>query len=124
MLIFGHNKIEAEEFFRIENIEDIKNSPNGATVLVDRFDIDIAKFCQVNLVPYTIVVSSIRDAIFANLLNAKYIIAPRDILRELMKIAEYYLFDTKVLVEAREDEIGDMARVGVDGVILVYGESR
>ncbi len=95
MLIFGHNKIEAEEFFRIENIEDIKNSPNGATVLVDRFDIDIAKFCQVNLVPYTIVVSSIRDAIFANLLNAKYIIAPRDILRELMKIAEYYLFDTK-----------------------------
>jgi hypothetical protein len=124
MLIFGHNKIEAEEFFRIENIGDIKNSPNGATVLVDRFDIDIAKFCQVNLVPYTIVVSSIRDAIFANLLNAKYIIAPRDILRELMKIAEYYLFDTKVLVEAREDEIGDMARVGVDGVILVYGESR
>ncbi len=124
MLIFGHNKIEAEEFFRIENIEDIKNSPNGATVLVDRFDIDIAKFCQVNLVPYTIVVSSIRDAIFANLLNAKYIIAPRDILRELIKIAEYYLFDTKVLVEAREDEIGDMARVGVDGVILVYGESR
>jgi hypothetical protein len=124
MLIFGHNKIEAEEFFRIENIGDIKNSPNGATVLVDRFDIDIAKFCQVNLVPYTIVVSSIRDAIFANLLNAKYIIAPRDILRELMKIAEYYLFDTKVLVEAREDEIVDMARVGVDGVILVYGESR
>ncbi len=124
MLIFGHKKIEAEEFFRIENIEDIKDSPNGATVLVDRFDIDIAKFCQVNLVPYTIVVSSIKDAIFANLLNAKYIIAPRDILRELMKIAEYYLFDTKVLVEAREDEIGDMARVGVDGVILVYGESR
>jgi hypothetical protein len=124
MLIFGHNKIEAEEFFRIENIEDIKDSPNGATVLVDRFDIDIAKFCQVNLVSYTIVVSSIRDAIFANLLNAKYIIAPRDILRELMKIAEYYLFDTKVLVEAREDEIVDMARVGVDGVILVYGESR
>jgi hypothetical protein len=124
MLIFGHNKIEAEEFFRIENIGDIKDSPNGATVLVDRFDIDIAKFCQVNLVSYTIVVSSIRDAIFANLLNAKYIIAPRDILRELMKIAEYYLFDTKVLVEAREDEIVDMARVGVDGVILVYGESR
>ncbi len=24
MLIFGHNRIEAEEFFRIENIEDIK----------------------------------------------------------------------------------------------------
>ncbi len=56
------------------------------------------------------------------LLNAKYIITPRDILKELIKIAEYNLFDTKILVEIREDEIEDMAKVGVDGVILSYGK--
>jgi len=123
MLIFGHHLIESESFFRVESIVDIKNSPNGSVILIDSFkgNEDILKFCQENLIPYTIRVSSLKEAIFANALNAKYIIAPKKLLREIMKIAEHYLFDTKVLAKIeREDDIEEMARVGVDGVILNY----
>ena len=123
MLIFGHPLVESEKFFRVETVLDIKNSPNGSVVLIDSFrgNEDIIKFCQENLVPYTLRVSSLKEAIFANALNAKYIIAPKKLLKEIIRVAEHYLFDTKVLAKIdREDDIEEMAKVGVDGVILAY----
>ena len=126
MLIFGHPLIDSEKFYRVGSILDIKNSPNKSLVLIDSFreNGEIIKFCQRNLVPYSLRIFSIKEAICANALDAKYIIAPKEILKDITKIAEHYLFDTKVLVEiGDENEIEDMAKVGVDGVILTY-ESR
>ncbi|NPA61451.1 MAG: hypothetical protein GXO06_04105 [Epsilonproteobacteria bacterium] len=125
MLIFGHPLIDSEVFYSVKSIRDIKSSPSGSIIVIDSMkdSMKSLKFCQKRSVPYAVRVSTIREAIFANALSARYIIVPKRSSKGIMDIAQYYLFDTKVLVEVdREDEIEEMAKVGIDGVILTYGE--
>ena len=122
MLIFNHPWIELPQFYKIKSIEDIINTPSNSIVFIEDLskNIEIIKHCQRNLVLFTLEVNSIKDAIFANLLGAKYIIVSKELSKELMPIAQNYLFDTQVLVQiSGENEIEEMAKVGVDGVILV-----
>ena len=120
MLIFGHKWIESSKFYKIYTIEDIKDTPPNSTLLLSDLEesIDIAKYCKKNSLPFAIEVKSIRDAIFSNLLNAKYIIAQKELAKSIMPIAQNYLFDSLVLTNiSSEDEIEEMAKSGVDGVI-------
>ncbi|HHD81474.1 MAG TPA: hypothetical protein ENK99_07815 [Campylobacterales bacterium] len=122
MQIFNHSWINSPKFYKIESIKDIENTPPNSIVSLSPlpYSIDIAKYCQKNLVPFIIEVNSIKDSIFANILGAKYIISSPNLAKEIMPIAQNYLFDTQVLATiSKEDEIEDMARVGVDGVMLI-----
>jgi len=118
MKIIGHPWIKSEEFYRVIDIEDIKKTPPNSTVLLSSLNINLASFCQKNIIPYAVEIESIKDAIFLNLLEAKYIICSKKLAEKIMPIAQNYLFDTQVLAKISEDsEIEDMAKVGVDGVI-------
>ena len=120
MLVFGHKWIESPKFYKIETIVDIKNTPHNSTLLLSYLEvsIDIAKYCKKNSIPFAIEVNSIKDAIFSNLLNAKYIIASKELAKSIMPIAQNYLFDSLVLAKiSSEDEIEEMAKSGIDGVI-------
>ncbi len=120
MKVFGHHLIKAEEFYTISKIEDIEKTPPNSIVLISNFNIEIATYCKKNLIPYAIKIDTIKDAIFANLLDAKYMICFKELGKKIMPIAQNYLFDTEVLVEISNDsEIEDLALIGVDGVIYL-----
>ncbi|MCK4442160.1 MAG: hypothetical protein KAU90_09125 [Sulfurovaceae bacterium] len=121
MQIFGHPWVNSPKFYKIESIKDIENTLPNSIVSISPlpYSIDIAKYCQKNLIPFVIETNSIKESIFANILGAKYIISSPNLAKDIMPIAQNYLFDTQVLATiSKEEEIEDMAKVGVDGVIF------
>ena len=122
MKIFGHDWIESERFYAVASIEEIKKTPANALLKIDVLpdSLSIAKHCQKNQLRYAIEVKNIKEAIFANLLSATYILAEKRLAKELMPIAQHYLFDTQILAYVKEEDIEEMAKDGVDGVIIAY----
>jgi len=121
MKIFAHPWIESEQFYSIKSQEDIKKTPINSTLLLSPLpsSLELAKYCQKNNLSYAIRVESIKDAIFANLLEAKYTISSKEVATELISIAQNYLFDTQILAEITTDsEIEEMAKANVDGVVI------
>ncbi len=120
MKIFGHEWIESERFYSIEKLEDIAKTPSNSLLRLESLDssLELAKYCQKNRVRYALEVKSIKEALFANLLATTYILCHKELARELMPIAQNYLFDTEVLAYIKEEDIEEMAKIGVDGVIL------
>jgi len=116
MKIFGHPWVETEPFYVVENQEDIKKTPANATLKIECFDIELMKYCQTNTLAYMVNVSDIKEAIFANMLGAKYIKASKPLAKELMPIAQNYLFDSQVLgIISKDSEIEELAKANVDG---------
>ena len=116
MKVFGHPWIATEQFYVVENQEDIKKTPANSTLKIEKFNIELMKYCQANTLPYMVNVSDIKEAIFANILKAKYIKAPKELAKELMPIAQNYLFDSQILgVISKDAEIEELAKANVDG---------
>lgn len=118
MIILGDENFSSEKLLKVQNIDDISNTPPNSTIYLASGNVLIQKFCKLNKVNYAVVILSIKEAIYANNLNAKYIICAKDIAASIQKIAENYMFDSKILVEIdSEDEIEWAALNGIDGVI-------
>ncbi len=123
MKIFGHDWIDSERFYAIDKASDIKKTPSNALLKVEgglSNSLELVKYCKSNGLRYAVGVESIEEALFANLLDATYILCEKKLAKELMPIAQHYLFDTQVLAYIKKDEIEEMAKVGVDGVVIVY----
>ena len=120
MKIFGHKWIESEKFYFVSSMKDIAKTPSNSLLELAKLSnsLELAKYCQQNTLRYALKIDSIEDAIFANLLNATYVVCEKKLAKELMPIAQNYLFDTQVLAYIKNDEIEEMAKAGVDGVIL------
>ncbi len=121
MIIIGHPWIESSRFSKVFSKEDIKNSKVDDIVLLEPLvdAIDLAKYCQNNDIPYAVAVNTLNEAIFANALDANYMICEEDEACVIQPIAQEYLFDTKILVLVHEEkDISKIARSGIDGVIF------
>jgi hypothetical protein len=121
MKIFGHEWIESEAFYEVTSVEEISKTPANSLLLLNNTlpkSLKLAKHCQSNTLRYALVASSIEEGLFANLLNATYVVCEKELAKELMPIAQNYLFDTQVLAYINKDEIEEMAKFGVDGVII------
>jgi hypothetical protein len=121
MLIFGHPWVESNRFVKVFSVEEIERSAPGDVLLLEPLNvsIDLAKHCRANGLPFAVTVSSIREAIFANALDAAYIVSEHEQAITIQKIADEYLFDTRVLVLIEEEKrIETMARFSIDGVIF------
>ncbi len=120
MKIFGHEWIESETFYEVFTLEEIAQTPANSLLKLEPLEksLKIAQHCQKNALRYALLISSIEEAMFANLLNATYVICKKELAKELMPIAQNYLFDTQVLADITKDEIEEMAKIGVDGVIV------
>jgi hypothetical protein len=124
MIIIGDEYIPFEKIVnfttRMEKndiLADISTTESNSTILFD-FDKNIMKYCMENSIPYGVKITSIKEAIFANSLGAKYLIASNKLIQPIQHLAENYMFDTKVLAIIRsEDDIEQFAVLGVDGVI-------
>ena len=121
MKIFGHPWLPSEEFYPISSINEIEKTPPNSTVLLSplSFSLELAHYCNENSIAYVLEVKTIKDALFANQMGCKYIVTEKSLAKEIMPIAQHYLFDTQVLAEIKdESEIEEIAKEGIDGVIF------
>ena len=121
MLIFGAKDIETPNLFNVTSVEDIKNSSPKDIVLLNSLSspYSLAKYCQENELAYAVEIASIKEAIFASNLGASFIICNFELAKELQKIADNYLWDSKILAKiSSEDEIESVAILGIDGAIV------
>ena len=121
MKIFGHPWLPSEEFYPISSIEEIEKTPPNSIVELKplSFSVELAQYCNQNNIAYALEVETIKDALFANQMGCRYIITNKSLAKELMPIAQNYLFDTQVLAKiSDEEEIEGLAKYGVDGVIF------
>ena len=121
MIIIGHPWIKSNRFFKIFSLEGIPKSQPGDIILLEPL-VDshtYAEHCQVNSIPFAVVVNTLDDALYANALGAKYIICEEDDALMIQPIANEYLFDTRILVHVHsEKEISKIARGHIDGVVF------
>ena len=118
MIIIGDKLIPFEELFKIDSIDDIKNTKANSTVLFTYCN-EIAKYCFENEISFAIAVNSIKEAVYSSNLNAKYIITNKELSKELQKIADNYMYDAKILaIIESSDEFEEIAKAQIDGVIF------
>jgi hypothetical protein len=116
MIIIGNEHIDAPVFVKIASIDDIKTT-QPSNIVVFNYDVQIAKYCNENDVAYAIMSDDIKDVVFANALNASYIIVEHNGI-QIQKLAENYMFDVKILQIIEDDSaIEQVALCGIDGVI-------
>jgi hypothetical protein len=121
MKIFGHPWFHSEEFYPVSSILDIKKTPPNSTVLLSplSFSLELAHYCNQNSIAYVLEVRSIKEALFANQMGCRYIVTEKPLAKEIMPIAQHYLFDTQILAKIKdESEIEEIAKEGIDGVIF------
>jgi hypothetical protein len=118
MIIIGDQFVPFEQIENIDSIEDIKDTASNSTVCFE-YDKPAMLYCFDNQVAYCVKITSIKEAVYANALGAKYILPARNILEQVQKTAENYLFDSKVLaVIEDESSIEELALKSIDGVIF------
>jgi hypothetical protein len=118
MILIGDENIKYETIEKIAHRDDISKTSPSSTVLFN-FSLEILKYTQANDINSAVVVNSIKEVIYAHNLGANYIIISReDILLQSQKIADNYMFDSKILaVIENSEEIEKNALHEIDGII-------
>lgn len=121
MILIGHPFLRYEPFFSATSIESIDRSKSGSTALI-RFSDDtvaLCDFCRENDVPFACIIETVREAVLAEALRARYLIVEKSIAPEIQKVAENYMFDSKILCKIEnESEIEWSALNHIDGIIF------
>lgn len=117
MIIIGDTIIPSETIINITRKEEIKESKPNSTLCFN-YQENLLSYCNENDLNYAVHVSSIKEAIYANALNAKYIITNKTLAVKIQKVAENYMFDSKILsIINSNEEIEEIASLEIDGVI-------
>jgi len=118
MIIIGHPLIASTPITSVASIQELKLTPPNSTVLIP-YDNILLQYVQSNHVSYAVKSTSIKEAILLNAMGAKYIIATQEAAQELQKVAENYMFDSRILVIINDEvEIEKLAMQEIDGVIF------
>jgi len=121
LIFFGHRFIKSESFYHIFDIDSIIHTPVASTIYVefDEKNLDIINHAVLNSVKIAVFAKNITEILYASSLGASYIVIEKELAKTAQNIAENYLFDAKILVLTEdEDEIEELALLGVDGVIF------
>jgi hypothetical protein len=122
MIILNDKRFSDEKFYQAKTKQDIENSDNNSTLLFqyNENDIKLYKFCQKNNIPYAVEITSITEFIFISTLDAKYAFCNDiEIAKNLQKIADNYLSDTKVIIKAPLKKIEKIAIFEIDGIFVI-----
>ena len=90
-----------EIFVYVKTLQDIKNSPNNATLIFEYCDssLEIYNFCKINNIQYAVKVNNIKEMIFCTNLNAKYIFCDTiQNAKVFQKTVDEYLLDTQIVL--------------------------
>ena len=115
MIIVGNKNIPYQNIKAINSIEGIKNT-SANDIVYFSYDIELIKYCKANNVRCAIKVSNIIESIFCNALEVFFIISYEA--KAIQKIAENYMFDSKVLqIISTDEDIEQTAIDEIDGCI-------
>lgn len=117
MIIIGDKLVPFEDIQYIQNVENIKDTKANSTIIFN-YDELVLKYCYENEISLAVVVTSIKEAIYCNSLNIKYIISEKELAKEIQKIADDYMYDSKnlAIIDSNE-EFEEVAKNEIDGVI-------
>ena len=118
MIILNHPLIPSPQLTKITKKEEIAITPANKTVWIE-FDLELMRYCYDNGVHYAVSIKNEVEAIYANALGAGFLMCELDIAQKIQKLAEYYLFDTKVIALVDERLLDKAIEAGVDGAYLV-----
>jgi nicotinate-nucleotide pyrophosphorylase len=120
LIILGY-LFDSEEFYFIDEFSDVV-STSANSIIVSKFCEDRVAFyksLKSNSVNFALEVSSLLDAVLANLVGAKYIIVDNKISKIVQNSADNYMFDSRVLVKiSTKSEIEKHIIEQIDGVIF------
>ena len=118
MIILGDSNVSNEIFSAINCIEDIIHTSSNSTVVFD-YDKKLMIYAKNNNLQYAVKITNIKELIYANTLDAKYILVSDDILELSQKLADNYMFDSKIIATIKdESSIEDIAIKEIDGIIF------
>ena len=117
MIIIGDKLIPFENIQYIQNAENIKDTKANSTIIF-YYNEKTLKYSYENELPVAVIVKSIKEAIYCNSLNAKYIISEINLAVQIQKIADNYMYDSKnlVIIDSNE-EFENITKNEIDGVI-------
>ena len=121
MYIYGHKFIENDSFYHVANIDAIQNTPPNSSVYLvfSENNLETIKYAVANDVTLALGVESVNEIMYASSLGASFIVVAKELAKTAQNIANNYLFDAKILVHITdEDEIEELAILGVDGVVF------
>ena len=121
MIIYGHRFIPSDSFYHVSDIDSISNTPPSSVVHIEfsEENLDIISHANLNQITTSICANSIRDLIYASALKAAFIVVHKELAKDAKNIADEYLYDAKILVLIEEEnDIEELATIGVDGVIF------
>jgi hypothetical protein len=121
MILFGHPLIPSEHFYHINSIEAINNTPSNSLIALffEEQNLDIITHLRLNNIRFALYVNSAIEAILAENLRASYLVVNLKNGSEIQKIAEHYLFDSKVLGYCEEEEtLTKLIDMRLDGAIF------
>jgi len=117
MILIGDKLVPFEKFYNISNIEEISKTKANSIVSFS-YNEELLTYCFDNNLEFAIIISSIKEAIYANCLGAKYLICDKLLAINIQKIADNYMFDSKVLALIQtNEEIEEIAQNEIDGSI-------
>jgi len=120
MIFFGHRFIPSEQFYHVQNIDAINNTPPNSTIITDfnEENLDIIKHASANEIKLALHVESVKEVVYASALGASYLVVSKTIAKTAQNLADNYLFDAKILVMIEsEDEVEELSLLGIDGVV-------
>ncbi|DAB27805.1 MAG: hypothetical protein A2513_06280 [Sulfurimonas sp. RIFOXYD12_FULL_33_39] len=121
MIFFGHRFLKSKNFYHISSIDSIVHTPPSSTLYIEfcENNLDIINHAVLNSIQTALHVKNITEILYASSLGASFIIVEKELAKTAQNIAETYLFDAKILIRIEEeDEIEELALLGVDGVIF------
>lgn len=117
MILIGDKLIPSENISKITEIKDIEKTKSNSTLLFG-YDMELMKYCHNNSLDFAVVIQNIKELIYSSQFDAKYIICNRALSLTAQKIADNYLFDSKILVIIEHcDEIEWVAQNEIDGAV-------
>jgi hypothetical protein len=118
MIVVGNKNIPFVDICLITNIDDIQNTKSNSIVVFE-YDINILTYCKKNNLLCGVIIKNITQSIFSNSLEALYqIVDNSNFANQIQKIAENYVYDSKILqLIENDEEIEQIALNNIDGVI-------
>ena len=117
MIILGDEIVPYENISFISTIDEIGNTKANSTLLFF-YDVELLKYVFENSLPSAVIVKSLKDAIYCNSLNVKYIVSEKNLAIQIQKIADSYMYDSKnIAIINSNEEFEHIAKDEIDGVI-------
>jgi len=119
MILFGDPNIITNNFIKISSLNDIKNISSNSIVSF-KYDLEFMQYCHSNSIKFAVFIENIAEAVYANILEASYIIVEKLQAKKIQEIADNYMYDSKILVQIHSpDEIEWVALNSIDGAVYI-----